>query len=169
MFHNLEHIKINDYICFRNERETNSLLKLKIMKYSDKQIENARIAYNNFLAYRTVASYEPEFIGYAAAEQRCEFHNNEVKEILSGNKELEKKTKLFFLNEELKSDIKREESKNKLQANKANSSDVLAPIKSLKKIGEFGKWLNDSKNPFRKENFNKKYTEASVNSFLDTL
>jgi hypothetical protein len=64
---------------------------------------------------------------------------------------------------------KNNESKAKLQANKDASADVLAPIKELRKLGEFGKWLNTSKNPFRKEHFNKKYTQASINAFLNTL
>lgn len=57
-------------------------------------------------------------------------------------------------------------SKSKLEANKAASSDILAPIKAAKKLGEFGKWLNTSGNPFRKEHFSKKYTQQSVNAFL---
>jgi len=65
-----------------------------------------------------------------------------------------------------KSDQKAAESKAKLAANKEASSDVLAPIKAAKKIGEFGKWLNTSGNPFRKQHFSKKYTQEAVNSFL---
>ena len=121
------------------------------------------------LVIRTVESYEPQYIGYAAAEQRCEYHNNIVNQILAGNKELEKEWKLFFLKEEVKSDRKVSERKEKLQANKDASSDILAPIKKLKKIGEFGKWLNSASNPFRKEHFSKKYTQESVNAFLETL
>ncbi|RRT94152.1 hypothetical protein [Empedobacter falsenii] len=139
------------------------------MKYTAKQIENAKKAYNAMLVIRTVESYEPQYIGYAAAEQRCEFHNNIVKNILAGDKELEKEWKLFFLKEEVKADRKSAESKAKLQANKEASTDILSPIKSLKKLGEFGKWLNTSGNPFRKEHFSKKYTQASVSAFLETL
>lgn len=136
------------------------------MTYTAKQIENAKEAYNNMLQYKTVESYEPELIGWAAAEQRCEYHNNIVREILGGNKELEKEWKLFFLNEEVKADKKAAESKAKLAANKEASADVLAPVKAAKKMGEFGKWLNTSGNPFRKENFSKKYTAASVAAFM---
>ncbi|WBV60253.1 hypothetical protein PFY12_14590 [Chryseobacterium camelliae] len=137
--------------------------------YTTTQIENARKAYNEFLQYRSIESYEPEYIGYAAAEQRCDFHNNIVKSIIEGNKELEKEQKLFFLNLEVKKDRKKNETKAKLQANKEQSSDVLEPIKSIKKLGEFSNWLNDSKNPFRKEHFSKKYTAESVSAFLKTL
>ena len=59
--------------------------------------------------------------------------------------------------------------KAKLQANKEASADILAPIKSMKKLGEFGKWLNDSSNPYRKQHFNKKYTIEAVNAFLKTI
>ena len=139
------------------------------MEYTAKQIENAKKNYNAMLVLRTVESYEPQYIGWATAEQRCEHHNRIVTEILSGNKELEKEWKLFFLNEEVKKYQKLDESKAKLIANKEASADVLAPIKSIKKLGDFGKWLNTSGNPFRKEHFSKKYTAESVNAFLATL
>ena len=139
------------------------------MTYTATQIENAKTAYNNMLVIRTVDSFEPQYIGYAQAEQRCEYHNNIVTKILAGDKELEKEWKLFFLKEAVKAERKTIEKKAKLQANKDASSDILAPIKSLKKIGEFGKWLNNASNPFRKEHFSKKYTQESVNAFLETL
>ena len=69
----------------------------------------------------------------------------------------------------MKADQKAEASKAKLNANKEASADILAPIKDMKKIGEFGKWLNTSGNKFRKEHFSKKYTQESVNAFLATL
>jgi hypothetical protein len=136
------------------------------MEYTAKQIENAKRNYNAFLTIRTVESFEPEFIGWAAAEQQCDFHNKLVTEILKGNKEVEKEWKLFYLKQEVKSDRKAAESKAKLAANKEASGDVLAPIKAAKRIGEFGKWLNTSGNPFRKEHFSKNYTQESVNAFL---
>lgn len=139
------------------------------MTHTAKQIENAKKAYNQMLVLRTVESYEPEFIGWAAAEQRCEYHNRIVSEIKAGNKELEREWKLFFLKEEVKADQKANESKAKLAANKEASADILAPIKDAKKLGEFGKWLNTSGNQFRKEHFSKKYTQESVNAFLSTL
>jgi hypothetical protein len=136
------------------------------MGYTAKQIENAKANYNAMLVIRTVASYEPQYIGQSAAEQRCEFHNNIVNQILSGNKEVANYWKKFFLNEEVKADQKAAESKMKLAANKEASSDILAQIKAAKKIGEFEKWLNQPNNKFRKEHFSKKYTCASVNTFL---
>ena len=104
------------------------------MEYTAKQIENAKKNYNAMLVLRTIESYEPQYIGWATAEQRCEYHNRIVTEILAGNKELEKEWKLFFLNEEVKKDQKLDESKAKLIANKEASADVLAPIKSIKKF-----------------------------------
>lgn len=139
------------------------------MEYTAKQIENAKRAYNAMLVERTVESYEPQYIGWAAAEQRCEYHNRIVAEIKAGNKELEKEWKLFFLKEEVKADQKAAESKAKLTANKEASADILAPIKTAKKLGDFGKWLNTAGNPFRKQHFNKKYTVEAVNEFLQTL
>lgn len=141
----------------------------KDMTYSQTQIENAKQAYNAMLVFTSVESYNPEIIGLIAAEQRCEYHNDIVRQILGGNKELEREWELFFLNEEVKRDRKIAESKAKLTANKAASADVLAPIKALKKLGEFGKWLNTPGNQFRKENFSKKYTNDSVKAFLASL
>jgi hypothetical protein len=136
------------------------------MTYTTTQIENAKTNYTNFLKVRTVESYEPQYIGWAAAEQRCEFHNNIVTGILASNKELEKEWKLFFLNEQVKYDRKAAESKTKLEANKNASADILAPIKAAKKLGEFGKWLNIPGNKFRTQHFSKKYTIEAVNAFL---
>lgn len=136
------------------------------MEYTAKQIENAKRSYNAMLQYRTVESYHPQYIGYAAAEQRCEFHNDIVRKILGGNKELEREWKLFFLKEEVKADQRTMERKAKLSANKEESAAILAPIKSAKRLVEFGKWLNTSGNTFRKEFFSKKYTQESVNAFL---
>jgi len=139
------------------------------MEYTAKQIENAKRNYNAMLVIRTVESYDPQYIGWAAAEQRCEYHNRIVRGILAGNKELEREWKFFFLKEEVKADQKAAERKAKLAANKEASADILAPIKKLRKLGEFGKWLNTSGNKYRKQHFNKKYTIEAVNAFLNTL
>ena len=139
------------------------------MNYTDKQIENAKRAYNSMMKIQTLADYDVENIGRNTAEQRMDYHNRIVTSILAGNKELEKEWKLFFLKEEVKADQKAEASKAKLAANKEASADILAPIKAAKKLGDFGKWLNTAGNPFRKQHFNKKYTQESVNAFLSTL
>ena len=139
------------------------------MEYTAKQIENAKRNYNAMLKVQTLADYDVENIGRNTAEQRMDYHNRIVSEILAGNKELEKEWKLFFLKQEVKADQKAAASKAKLAANKEASADILAPIKEMKKIGEFGKWLNTPGNKFRKEHFSKKYTQESVNAFLATL
>lgn len=136
------------------------------MNYTAEQIEKAKRNYNSFLVIRTVESFEPQYIGWNAAEQRCDYHNRIVSQIKSGDKALEKEWKIFFLNEQVKSDRKIKERKEKLTANKGGSTDILAPIKAAKKIGEFGKWLNTPGNQFRKEHFSKKYTKESVTAFL---
>jgi hypothetical protein len=139
------------------------------MKYSATQIEKAKRNYNAMLRIHTLADYDIETIGRNTAEQRMDYHNRIVIDIRNGNKEIEREWKLFFLNEEVKSDQKAEASKAKLAANKEASADILAPIKSIRKLGDFGKWLNTSGNPFRKQHFNKKYTAEAVNEFLSTL
>jgi hypothetical protein len=139
------------------------------MEYTAKQIENAKRNYNSMLKMQTISDYDVENIGRNTAEQRMDYHNSIVTAILNGNKELEKEWKLFFLKEEVKADQKTAESKAKLAANKEASADILAPIKEMKKLGEFGKWLNTSGNQFRKQHFNKKYTVEAVNAFLQTL
>jgi hypothetical protein len=139
------------------------------MEYTAKQIENAKRNYNAMLKIQTLADYDVENIGRNTSEQRMDYHNRIVTEIRNGNKELEKEWKFFFLNEAVKKDQKAEASKAKLSANKEVSAGILAPIKEMKKIGEFGKWLNTAGNKFRKEHFSKKYTQESVNAFLETL
>ena len=139
------------------------------MEYTKKQIENAKKNYNAFMKLQTLADYNVEVIGINTAEQRLEYHNNIVAAILNGDKTLEREWKLFFLEEEVKKDKKRAESKEKLAANKAASAGILEPIKKMRKMGEFGKWLNTPGNPFRKQHFNKKYTIEAVNAFLQTL
>lgn len=139
------------------------------MTYTDTQIENAKAQYNSFLQITTVATQNPEIVGRNTAEQRAEYHNSIVNGIRNGNKELEREWKMFFLTEEVKKDQKNEDRKAKLTANKEASADILAPIKSIRKLGEFGKWLNTSGNKYRKQHFNKKYTVESVNEFLETI
>ena len=152
-------LNTNKLLIFVSQKQTT-------MTYTVKQIENAKKAYSAMLQYRTVESYQPEFIGWNTAEQRCEYHNNIVREILNGNKELEKEWKLFFLKEEVKADQKANESNEKKQANLAASADILASIKAAKKITSFGQWLNTTGNPFRSQHFSKKYTQEAVNAFL---
>jgi len=159
------HAKTVLYFCGVESNEAKTQKQNK-MQYTAKQIKAAKSNYNAMLVIRTVASYQPEFIGRNAAEQRCEYHNGIVSGIKAGNKEMEKEWKLFFLNQEVKADQKNAESKSKLAANKEASSDILAPIKAAKRIVEFGKWLNTSGNQFRKEHFSKNYTQQSVSTFL---
>jgi hypothetical protein len=137
------------------------------MTYTAKQIEAAKRNYNSMLVFRTLADYDVETMGHNEATQRMEFHNNIVSAILAGDEAKAAEWKRFFLMEEVKKDRKANESKAKLTANKEASADTLAPIKAAKRIGEFGKWLNTAGNPFRKEHFNKKYTQESVNAFLN--
>jgi len=139
------------------------------MEYTAKQIENAKRNYDEFMKLHTLADYEVEIIGLNTAEQRMEYHNRIVTAIRNGDKVLEREWKLFFLEEEVKKDQKRAESKEKLAANKEASADILEPIKKMRKLGEFGKWLNTPGNQFRKQHFNKKYTVEAVNTFLATI
>lgn len=139
------------------------------MTYTAKQIENAKRNYFNFLQIRTVESFDPQYVGYNTAEQRCDYHNGIVNAILSGNKAKESYWKTFFLNEEVKADKAIEAKKEKLKANKEASADILAPIKSAKKMIAFGEWLNTKGNPFRNQHFIKKYTIEAVNTFLATI
>ena len=136
------------------------------IQYTEKQISNAKANYNEFLKLHTLSDYDVSSIGKNEAMQRMEYHNNIVDRIHGGDKELEREWKNFFLKEQVKSDQKIAQSKAKLAANKEASADILAPIKEAKRLVEYGKWLNNPKNPYRKEYFNKKYTQASVNAVL---
>lgn len=136
------------------------------MKYTPRQIENAKRKYNSMLRIHTLADYDLENTARNEAEQQMDHHNSIVTAIRNGNKEIEKEWKLLFLKEEVMIDQRAAESKAKLAANKEASAYILTPIKELRKLGEFGKWLNTSGNPYRKQHFNKKYTTEAVNAFL---
>ena len=136
------------------------------MNYTEKQIENAKRNYNAMLVIRTVESYDPYNIGWAAAQQRCEWHNTKVGAILAGDKALEREWKLFFLTEEVKANQKAEKNKAKLSANKEASSDVLAQIKSAGKLLKDYYAFVKSNKQFAREFFSKKFTQESVNAFL---
>lgn len=139
------------------------------MKYTDSQIARAKAEYNSFLVYHTASLYNPAIIGMEVAQQRADSHNATVAAIKAGNQELEREWKFFFLNEELKKDLKKEEAKAKLAANKEASADIIAPIRTARKLGEFAKWLNTPGNKFRKQNFTKKYTVEAVEAFMATI
>lgn len=139
------------------------------MNYTDKQIQTAKSNYTNFVRYTTVQKQQPEIVGQVEAENRVATHNSIVDQIRNGNKEVIAEWKQFFLTEAVKADQKANESKAKKAANKSASSDILEPIKKMRKLGEFGKWLNTSGNPYRKQHFNKKYTVEAVNAFLETI
>jgi hypothetical protein len=139
------------------------------MKYTEKQIENAKKRYNKFLRHKTPYDFEIKTIGMQEAIRRSEYHNSIVDAILAGDKELERKWKLFFLNDEAKKDQKREESLSKQEANLAASAQILEPIIRLRKMTAFSKWLNTYGNPYRSQHFSKKYTAEAVNAFLATL
>lgn len=137
------------------------------MEYTKKQIERAKRNYNSFLRFRNIQEYNPEYIGYAAAEQRMQYDNGIVARIKAGDKALEREWKVFFLMQEVKADQKEYERKAKLAANKAASEDIIAPIRQMRKLGEYTKWLSRSK--FRKEFYSKKYSQESVAAFLEMI
>jgi hypothetical protein len=139
------------------------------MKYTENQIKNAKERFNKFMRYKTEHDYDIETIGMQEAIKRSEHHNAIVRAILAGDKELERQWKLFFLNDEVKKDQKREESEAKKQANLTASAEVLEPIIRLRKMTAFGKWLNTYGNPYRSQHFSKKYTAEAVNAFLATI
>lgn len=143
--------------------------KKNAMNYTAKQIENAKARYNAMMVHRTIADYDIATIGRNEAERRCEQHNEIVDAVKAGDKEVIVKWKKFFLNDEVAADQKEAASKAKLAANKAAAADILEPIKKLRKLGEFGKWLNTSGNPYRKQHFSKKYTAEAVEGFLSVI
>mgnify|MGYP006444990303 CR=1 FL=1 len=139
------------------------------MNYTDKQIKNAKRRYNSFLKIETLADHDVETIGLNEANNRIDHHNEVVRKINNGDKKLEQEKKLFFLTDEVKKDQKDAESKAKKDANKAKTADVIEPIRKMKKLGAFGKWLNTPGNPYRKQHFKKYYTQEAVDAYLETL
>ena len=139
------------------------------MEYTANQIENAKRRYTLFLENETAQEQSCAHIDWTEAERRAHDHNELVAKIKAGDKELARKWKLFFLNDEVKIDRKEAAAKAKLAANKAASADVLEPVKAARKLVAFGKWLNTPGNKFRKQHFNKKYTSEAVESFMATV
>jgi hypothetical protein len=125
--------------------------------------------YMEFLVVKTIEDYDLSTTSINVAQADMQYHNNIVNQILAGNRELEREHKMSCINIILMNDQKADESKAKLALNKANSSEVLAPIKALRKLGDFGKWLNVKGNPYRTQHFNKKYTAEAVEAFIQTL
>lgn len=125
--------------------------------YTQSQIESARKAYNNMLVIKSISDFNPSIIGHSEAHSRCENHNNIVNAIMNGDKELERKWKLFFLNQAVMSDNKNDAKKAKLSANKSASSDVLAAVKqagrNLKDFYAFVKANKEIRNQFYTKNF----------------
>jgi hypothetical protein len=139
------------------------------LPYTLAQIDRAKRRYNEFMQIRPLQYFNPYIIGQTEAYNRMEHHNAMVKDIKEGDRQLEKKWKYFFLKEEYMADQKAAEEKEKKAANKTASDSILAPIKKLKKLGDFGKWLNTSGNPYRKQHFSKKYSQSAVDAYLKTL
>ena len=139
------------------------------MTYTADQIDRAKRMYMNFLVLKTIEDYDLTVTSLNVAQAEIQYHNNIVNQINAGNKELEREHKMSCLNIILMNDQKANESKAKLALNRSNSSEVLAPIKALRKLGDFGKWLNVKGNPYRSQHFNKKYTSEAVEAFIQTL
>jgi hypothetical protein len=140
---------------------------METSKFTPDQIERAKKAYNAFLHFRSVNDYNIENIGIQEAKRRVEFANNEISEIFHGNKELERKWKMFFLNEELKKDRKIAENKAKLAANKEATQSVLDLVKSNGyKLADYYSFLKSNKK-YAKEFYSKRYTMESANEFMN--
>jgi hypothetical protein len=140
---------------------------METSKFTPDQIARAERAYNAFLHFRSVSDYNVENIGIQEAKRRVEFANNEISEILNGNKELELKWKMFFLNEELRKDRKIAENKSKLAANKEATQSVLDYVKSNGyKLADYYQFLKTTKK-YAKEFYSKKYTMGSANEFMN--
>jgi len=164
----------NGYSCciFTSEtrNKTNKQLKHQTMetsKFTPDQIARAEKAYKAFLHYRSVSDYNIECIGIQEAKRRVEFANNEISAILNGDKQLEMKWKMFFLNEELRRDRKIAETKAKLSANKEATQSVLDYVKSNGyKLADYYSFLKSNKK-FAKEFYSKKFTMESANEFMN--
>lgn len=129
------------------------------MNATDNQLKRAITNFNNFLTIQSVKAIDIQTVGREEAERRVSYHNAIVSAILEGDIDLRAEWFNFFLKEEIVADNKADAHKAKLSANKEASADILAPIKAAKKVGEFGKWLNQKGNKFRSQHFSKKNTQ----------
>ena len=84
------------YICTINLKQVITIKKLEIMKYTEKQIENAKKAYNNMMVLQTIKDYDVNYLGWVVANQRLEFHNKIVNRVINGCEETIKEWKLLF-------------------------------------------------------------------------
>ena len=74
----------------------------------------------------------------------------------------------FYAELDRKSEVKKAKSKVKAEAIKEATKDIIEPVKKLRKLGEFGKFLLSDKN-FKSQYFSKKYTQAAVDAFLGQI
>ena len=136
-------------------------------QYTQDQIERAKEKYNNFLKIHTLSDYDVATIGKVEANNRKDYHNSIVEKINSGDKELAAQWKRHFLNSEVEKDQKIAATKNKLATNKAASADVLGQVKAAgKKLADYYEFVKNDKR-FAKEFYSKKFTQESVNAFLN--
>jgi hypothetical protein len=140
---------------------------METSKFTPDQIERAKKAYNAFLHYVKVSDYDIEDMSINEINVIVDHANNEISEILNGNRELERKWKMFFLNEELRKDRKIAENKAKLAANKEATQSVLDYVKSNGyKLADYYQFLKTTKK-YAKEFYSKKYTMESANEFMN--
>jgi hypothetical protein len=140
---------------------------METSKFTPDQIERAEKAYRAFLHYVKVSDYDIEDMSINEINVIVDHANNEISEILNGNKELERKWKMFFLNEELRKDRKIAENKAKLAANKEATQSVLDLVKSNGyKLADYYQFLKTTKK-YAKEFYSKKFTMESANEFMN--
>ena len=140
---------------------------METSKFTPEQIARAEKEYKAFLHFRSVESFQPEYIGRIEAHQLADFHNNEIEAILNGDKEIERKWKMFFLNDQFKRDAKLAANKAKLSANKEATQSVLDYVKSNGyKLADYYQFLKTTKK-YAKEFYSKKFTMESANEFMN--
>ena len=81
-------------------------------KATPKQIERAEKAFKRFLHFKSIHDFDIDRIGLENARKFLDWHNGDVRDILNGEIEVERRWREFFLGVE----IKRDERNNKKRA-----------------------------------------------------
>jgi hypothetical protein len=75
---------------------------METKKATPKQIERAEKAFKRFLHFKSIHDFDIDRIGLDNAQKFLSWHNDDVRDILNGEIEVERRWKEFFIGVEIK-------------------------------------------------------------------
>jgi uncharacterized HAD superfamily protein len=94
---------------------------METLKATPKQIERAEKAFKKFLHFKSIHDFDIDRIGLENAQKFLKWHNDDVRDILNGEIEVERRWREFFLGVEIKKAQRIKENRAKARAiKKAN-------------------------------------------------